>query len=65
MKVVVHWIVVLVIWCSWKGGATQAAAIATWALVRAQGDVLFGVAALRSRAARHFLMHSCWLSRLA
>ncbi len=42
-----------------EGGATWAAAVATWALVCAQGDVLFGVAALRSRAARHFLMHSC------
>ncbi len=58
MKVVVHWIVVLVIWCSWKGGATQAAAVATWALVCARRDVLFGVAALRSRAARCFLIRS-------
>ena len=31
-----------------EGGATGAAAIATWALVRAQGDVLVSVAALRS-----------------
>ncbi len=42
-----------------EGGATQAAAIATWALVRTRGDVLVGVAALCSRAARRFLMHSC------
>jgi len=28
------------------GGATRAAAVATWALVRAQGDVRLGVAAL-------------------
>jgi hypothetical protein len=42
-----------------EGGATQAAAIATWALVCMQGDVLVGVAALRSHAARRFLMHSC------
>ena len=41
-----------------EGGATWAAAVATWALVRARGDVLFGVAALRSLAARHFLMRS-------
>ncbi len=27
-------------------GATRAAAVATWALVRARGDVLFSVAAL-------------------
>jgi hypothetical protein len=42
-----------------EGGSTWAAAVATWALVRAQGGVLVGVAALRSRAARCFLMHSC------
>jgi hypothetical protein len=49
VKVVVHWIVVLVI------GATCAAAVATWALVGAQGDVLlFGVAALLSRTTRRF-----------
>ena len=42
-----------------EGGATWAAAVATWALVCAQEDVLVGVAALRSRVARHFLMHSC------
>ncbi len=35
-----------------EGGATRAAAVATWALVRARGDVLVGVAALRSHAAR-------------
>ena len=40
------------------GGATWAAAVATWALVRARGDVLVGVAALRSFAARRFLMRS-------
>ncbi len=42
-----------------EGGATWAAAVATWALVRMQGDVLVGVAALLSRAACRFLMHSC------
>jgi hypothetical protein len=42
-----------------EGGATRAAAVATWALVCAQGDVLVGVAALRSRAVRRFLMRSC------
>ncbi len=41
-----------------EGGATWAASVATWALVHARGDVLFGVAALRSRAARCFLMRS-------
>ncbi len=40
------------------GGAIWATAVATWALIRAQGDVLFGVAALRSCAARRFLMRS-------
>ncbi len=40
------------------GGATRAAALATWALVRARGDVLFGVAALRSRTTRRFRMRS-------
>ena len=40
------------------GGATRAASIATWALVRAGGDVLVGVAALRSRDACRFLMRS-------
>jgi hypothetical protein len=42
-----------------EGGATRAAAIATWALVRTRGDVLVGVAVLGSRAARRFPMHSC------
>ncbi len=42
-----------------EGGATWAAAIATWALVCTQGDVLVGVAVLCSRAACRFLMHSC------
>jgi hypothetical protein len=42
-----------------EGGATWAAAIATWALVCTQGDVLVGVAALRSRVACCFLMRSC------
>ncbi len=42
-----------------EGCATWAAAIATWALVCMQGDVLVGVAVLHSRAARCFLMHSC------
>ncbi len=42
-----------------EGGATQAAAIATWALYCTQGDVLVGVAALHSHAARRFLMRSC------
>ena len=37
-----------------EGGATRAAAVATWALVRARGDVLFGVAALRSLTTRRF-----------
>jgi len=41
-----------------EGGVTRAAAVATWALVHAQGDVLFGVAALRSRTTRHFQMRS-------
>ena len=36
------------------GGATRAAAVATWALVRARGDVLLGVAALRSHATLRF-----------
>ena len=57
MKVVVHWIVVLVIWCSWKGGASRAAAVATWALVRIRGDVIVGVAALRSCTTRRFQIH--------
>jgi hypothetical protein len=42
-----------------EGGATWAAAIATWALVCMQGDVLVDVAALCSRAAHRFLMRSC------
>ncbi len=42
-----------------EGGATWAAAVATWAWVRAQGNVLVGAAALRSRAACRFLIHSC------
>jgi hypothetical protein len=42
-----------------EGGATWAAAVAPWALVCAQGYVLVGVAALRSRAAHRILMHFC------
>ncbi len=42
-----------------EGGAARTAAVATWALVHTQRDVLVGVAVLRSRAARRFLMHSC------
>ena len=42
-----------------EGGATRAAAVATCALVCAQGDVLVSVAALRSHAAYRFLMRSC------
>ncbi len=42
-----------------EGGATWAAAVATWALVCTRGYVLVGVAVLRSRAARRFLMRSC------
>ncbi len=42
-----------------EGGATRAAAVATWALVCAQGDVLVCVAALRSRTTRRFRMRSC------
>jgi hypothetical protein len=41
-----------------EGGATWVAAVATWALVHTQGDVLVGVAVLRSCAAHRFLMHS-------
>jgi hypothetical protein len=41
-----------------EGGATCAAAIATRALVRAQGDVVIGVAALLSRDTHRFLMRS-------
>ena len=40
------------------GGATRAAAVATWALVRARGDVLFGVVALRSHTTCLFRMCS-------
>ncbi len=42
-----------------EGGAARAAAVATWALVCTQGDVLVGVAVLRSRAPHRFLMRSC------
>ena len=41
-----------------EGGATRAAAVATWALVRMQGGVLVGKVALRSRVARRFRMRS-------
>ncbi len=41
-----------------EGGATRAAAVATWALVHAQGDVVVGVAALHSRDTRCFPMRS-------
>ena len=41
------------------GGATRTAAVATWALVCTQGDVLVGVAALHSRTTRRFRMRSC------
>ncbi len=41
-----------------EGGATCAAAVATWALVCARGDVLCGVVALRSRATHRFRMRS-------
>ena len=41
-----------------EGGVTRAAAVATWALVCTRGDVLVGVAALRSRTTRHFRMRS-------
>ena len=36
------------------GGVTRTAAVATWALVHTQGDVLVGVAALRSCMTLHF-----------
>ncbi len=39
-----------------EGGVSRAAAVATWALVRTRGDVLVGVAALRSRMTRRFRM---------
>ena len=42
-----------------EGVSTWAAAVATWALVGIKGDVLIGVAALRSRTACRFLRHSC------
>ncbi len=41
-----------------EGGVPWAAAVASWALVRIRGDVLIGVAALRSRTACHFLRRS-------
>jgi hypothetical protein len=41
-----------------EGGATFAAAVATWALVRARGDGLVVVAALRSRMTRRFRIRS-------
>ena len=37
-----------------EGGVTRAATVNTWALVRARGDVLIGVAALRSCKTRRF-----------
>ena len=42
-----------------EGGATRAAAVATWALACVRGDVLGGEAALRSRDAHRIQMHSC------
>ncbi len=41
-----------------EGGATWAAAVATWALVHTRGVVLVGVAALCSCTTRRFRMHS-------
>ena len=41
-----------------EGGATWAAFVATWALVRMQGDVLIGVTAFCSRTACRFLRRS-------
>jgi hypothetical protein len=41
-----------------EGGATQTAAVATWALVCTRGDVLVDVAALHSRTTRRFRMRS-------
>jgi hypothetical protein len=58
VKVVVHWIVMLCDLVLMEGGAAWAAAVATWALVCTQGDVLVGVAVLRSCVACHFLMRS-------
>ncbi len=40
------------------GGATHAAAVATWARVRMRGDVLIVGSALCSHAAHHFRMRS-------
>ena len=40
------------------GGATLAAAVATWALVRGCGEVLVGATALRSRVTRRSRMRS-------
>ena len=40
------------------GGATRAAAVATWVLVRARVGVLVGVAALRRRVDRRFRIRS-------
>jgi hypothetical protein len=58
VKVVVHWIVVLVIWCSWKGVQLGLLPLLPGLWFVRKGDVLVGVAVLRSRAARRFLMHS-------
>ncbi len=41
-----------------EGGATCAAAVAPWALVRARGDVVIRVVALLSRDTHRFLMRS-------
>jgi hypothetical protein len=41
-----------------EGGVTRVAAVATWALVPARGDVVIGVAALLSRDTHRFLMRS-------
>ncbi len=41
-----------------EGGATRAAAVATWALVCVQGDVVICVVALLSHDTRRFLMRS-------
>ncbi len=41
-----------------EGGATRAAAVATWALVCARGDVIIGVVALLSRDTCCFRMRS-------
>ncbi len=42
-----------------EGGAFRAAAVATWALVCARGDVICGVVALRSSATHRFRKRSC------